>query len=116
MAFNYTPLQSSATALIQRFGKQLTFTRVTKGAYDPNTGQTSDSSATYTKYACVFDYSNTEVNDTTILQGDRRLLAEAGDYEVNDTVSIDSKDYRIISISENKPSDTQMSVNIQVRA
>lgn len=116
MAFNYTPLQSSATALIQRFGKQLTFTRVTKGAYDPNTGQTSDSSSTYQKHACVFDYSNAEVNDTTILQGDRRLLAEAGDYEVNDTVSIASKVYRIISISENQPSDTQMSVNIQVRA
>jgi len=56
------------------------------------------------------------VNDTTILQGDRRLLAETGDYEVNDTVSIASKVYRIISISENQPSDTQMSVNIQVRA
>ena len=115
MAFNYSPLAASATSLIQRFGQQLTFTRVTKGAYDPNTGQTSDSSATYTKYGCAFDYSDTERADQTIQEGDRRVLAEAHSYKVGDTVSLNSEVYRIVAISNIQPAATNMAVNLQVR-
>lgn len=116
MAFNYSPLSTSATTLITKFGKQLTFTRTTKGAYDPNTGQTSDSTSTFDKYCCVFEYADNEITNTTIQQGDRRLLAEPHEFAINDSVSIDSIDYRIISISENKPAETLLSVNLQVRA
>lgn len=116
MSFNYTGLQSSATALIQKFGRQLTFTRTTKGAYSAATGKTSDTTATFQKYCCVFDYSAAEVNNSTILQGDRRVLSEPHEYQVNDSVSIDSKAYRVISISENKPAGTLLSVDLQVRA
>lgn len=115
MSFNYTALQSSAGVLIQRFGRQLTFTRTTKGSYDPNTGTTSDSSATYDKYACVFDYTDAERADTRIESGDRRLLAESYAYQINDTVSIDSETYRIISISNVQPSSTIVACNLQVR-
>jgi len=116
MSFNYSPLSASATTLITKFGRQLTYTRTTKGAYDSATGTTSDTTSTFQKYGCVFDYSETEVNGGTILQGDRRVLSEPHEYQVNDTVSIDSKDYRVISISENKPAGTLLSVNLQVRA
>lgn len=116
MSFNYAGLQSSATALIQKFGRQLTFTRTIKGSYAPASGTTSDTTATFDKYCCVFDYSAAEVNNGTILQGDRRVLSEPHEYQVNDSVSIDSKVYRVISISENKPAGTLMSVDLQVRA
>ena len=116
MSYSYTGLQSTATALLTKFGRQLTFTRTTKGAYSAATGQTSDSSATFDKYCCVFDYAANEVNNGTIQQGDRRILSEAYEYELNDTVSLDGKVYRVISISENKPAGTLMSVDLQVRA
>lgn len=115
MSFNYTNLQSSAGRLLQNFGRQLTFTRTTKGSYDPNTGTTSDSSATYEKYGCVFNYTDSELGDSRIEVGDRRVLAEGYAYQINDTVSIDSETYRIISISNIQPSDTIVACNLQVR-
>jgi len=116
MSFNYTGLQSSAKALLEKFGRQLTFTRTTKGAYSASSGQTSDSTSTFQKYCCVFDYLASEVNGGTIQQGDRRILSEAHEYEINDEVSLDSKTYRVISIVENKPAGTLLSVDLQVRS
>jgi len=115
MTFNYTALQSSAGTLLQNFGRQLTFTRTTKGSYDPNTGTTSDSSATYQKYACVFEYTDAERGDQTIEQGDRRVLAEGYAYQIGDTVSLDSETYRIISVSNIQPASTIVACNLQVR-
>ena len=115
MTYNYTPLTSSATRMIEKFGTQYTFTRVTKGAYDPATGQTSDTTSTFTGYACLFDYSDSDRADGSILQGDRRMLAESGAYEVGDTVVVGSDTYRIISISDIGPSGTVVASNLQIR-
>jgi hypothetical protein len=115
MTFNYAALQSSAGTLLQNFGRQLTFTRTTKGSYDPNTGTTSDSSATYQKYACVFEYTDAELADSRIEVGDRRVLAEGHEYKINDTVSIDSETYRIIAVANIQPSSTIVACNLQVR-
>jgi hypothetical protein len=115
MSFNYLPLQASATALLTKFGKQYTFTRTTKGAYNPATGQTSNTTSTYTKYACVFDYRDADAGGLTIEAGDRRLLAEGYAYEVGDTVAIGTDTYRIVSVSISSPSGTALSANLQVR-
>ena len=115
MSFNYAPLANTASALLQKFGKQYTFTRTVKGAYNPATGTTSDTSSTYLKYACIFDYSNSDSGGLTIEAGDRRMLAEGHSYEVGDTVAIDGEAYRIVSVSLNKPSETALSANLQVR-
>ena len=116
MTFSYDSLEKTATALLKKFGRELTFTRTAKGAYSTNTGTTSDTASTFSKYCCVFDYSATEVNGGTILQGDRRILSEEYIYLVNDSVSLDGKVYRVISISENKPAGQMVSVDLQVRA
>lgn len=115
MTFSYGSLATKATSLIKNFGRELTFTRTSKGTYNPNTGTTTDSSSTFSKFCCVFDYNDAETNGTTIQQGDRRLLSEPFTYEVNDTVSIDSEVFRIISVLENKPATTLLSVDLQVR-
>jgi len=115
MAFNYDRIRSTASQLLERFGEQLTFTRTTQGAYDPDTGQPSTSTSTFSRYCCVFDYSDAERAEQTIQEGDRRVLAEAGDYEVGDKVTIDSETYRVVSVSESRPSATIVSVTLQVR-
>jgi len=115
MSYNYTPLQSSAGRMIEKFGQSYTFTRVTDGAYNPATGKTSTSSATYTKNACVFDYSEADLAEGTILRGDRRLLVESGEYQVGDTVAIGSDVYRVVSVAEIKPAGTVVAANLQVR-
>lgn len=115
MSYNYTPLTSSATRMIEKFGTQYTFTRVTKGAYNPATGQTSDTTSTFTGYACLFDYADSDVADGTILQGDRRMLAESGAYEVGDTVVVGSDTYRVINISDIGPGGSVVASNLQIR-
>ncbi len=115
MSFNYTALQSSAGTLLQRFGRELTFTRTTDGTYAPNTGTVTTTSSTYKKYACVFDYADAELSDQNIEQGDRRILAEGHAYQIGDTVSLDSEIYRIINVSNNQPAGTIVSCNLQVR-
>ena len=115
MTFNYTALQSSAGTLLQNFGRQLTFTRSTDGSYDPNTGTTSPTSSNYTKYGCVFDYTDAERGESNIEVGDRRVLAEGYAYQVGDTVSLDSDVYRIISVSNIQPAATVVACNLQVR-
>ena len=115
MSFNYTSLENSASSLLQRFGRQYTFTRTSKGDFDPATGTTTDTTSEFSKFACVFDYSNADSAGLSIEAGDRRLLAEFSEYEVGDTVSIDNRAYRIISVSYNKPGDTGLVVNLQVR-
>ena len=115
MTYNYTPITASAGRMIAKFGTQYTFTRVTKGAYNPATGQTSDTTSTFTGYACLFDYSDADRADGSVLQGDRRMLADAGTYEVGDTVVVGSETYRIVSISDIGPSGAVVASNLQVR-
>jgi len=115
MSFDYASLEQKADSLIEAFGVELTFTRTSEGAFDPATGKTSNTTSTFTKYACVFNYDESEVNGQSVLQSDRRLLAQGHAYEVGDTVVLDSETYRVVSIKQTRPADTTLAVNLQVR-
>lgn len=115
MSYSYLGIQSTASSLLQKFGRQLTFTRTTNSTYNPNTGTASPSTSSYSKYGAVFNYSDAEKAEGTIEEGDRRILAEGYTYQVGDTVSIESEIYRIISISNIQPGDTIVACNLQVR-
>ena len=115
MSFDYAPLVKTAESLLAKFGQELTFTRTSKGAYDPGTGTTTDATSTFAKNGVLFDYRDSDSADQTVLAGDRRLVSEAYDYEVGDTVSIGSDVYRIVSISINQPGDTALVSELQIR-
>lgn len=115
MSFNYTSLQNSASDLLEKFGRLLTFTRVTDGTFNPETGSKTQTEETYQKYACVFDYTAQEIALDNIEVGDRRLLAEGHTYEVGDTVVLDSQSYRVVAVSNVQPAGTIIACNLQVR-
>lgn len=115
MSFNYAPLAKTATNLLAKYGRGLTFTRTSKGAYDPATGKTSDTTSTFTKNCVLFDYRDADINGQTILAGDRRAVAEAHTYQVGDTVAIGSDTFRVISVSNNQPGDTALVSELQIR-
>lgn len=114
MSINYTALAATALRLITEFGRDLTFTKDTEGAYNPATGKYATTSATYTKKVAVTQYKATEYNDI-IQKGDLKLVAESYAYAMSDTVSIDSEVYRIIDIKQLKPAATEVAVIMQVR-
>jgi len=113
--YNYSLLAGNAKALLEKFGKSYTFTRTTNGTYNPATGTVSQTTATFDKYACIFEYTSRERADQAIEQNDRRLLCEGHAYAVGDTASIESQAYRVISVSEIKPADVVVACNLQVR-
>lgn len=115
MSYNYTPLKDSATALLTKFGRQYTFTRTTKGAYSAATGQTTDTTSAFSKYACIFDFTEADSGDFAVVVGDRRMLAEGHDYQVGDTVEVDSETFRVVATSDLKPGDTSLVTNLQIR-
>lgn len=112
---NYTRLQNSAGAMLQKFGRQVTFTRTTDGDFDAETGTKTQTTTTFTKFACVFNYSAEEIALNNIEVGDRRVLAEGHTYKVGDTVSLDSENYRVVSVSNIQPAGTIVACNLQVR-
>jgi len=114
--YNYSPITKSAEALITRFGEEFTFTRTTDGAYNPATGSVAQTTATFKKYACVFDYTDADRAGQTVLQGDRRMLAEGHSYEINDTVVINSDIFKVINVDEIRPNGSDIvAANLQVR-
>jgi len=115
MSFNFIPLQGSSSTLLKKFGREMTFTRKTDAAFDPATGTKTQTTSTFKKFACVFDYSAEELSLDNIQAGDRRLLAEGHTYLIGDIVSLDSQNYRVISVSNIQPAGTVVACNLQVR-
>jgi hypothetical protein len=115
MTYNYAGITKSATALITKFGKEYTFTRTTDGSYDPTTGTTSQTTATFNKFSCVFDYNEQDLANSAILQDDKRMLVESHDFLVGDKVVIGSDTYQVISVSPIQPGDDIVAANLQVR-
>lgn len=116
MSYNYTPLQNTAINLITRFGRDLTFTRTTQGAYSAATGQTSNTTSTYTKKCVVSDYSDMSNTAQGVeVMGDVKLIAVNGDYLIDDTVTLDGSVYRVVDVKEIKPSTTQVYCELRVR-
>ena len=115
MAFDYSRLKTKSAKLIKKYGQSFTFTRVSVGDYDPATGTTTNTTSSYSKNACVFDYSDRDRADGVIEQGDRRLLAEGHAYNVGDTVVIDGDTYTVLNVAPIAPGDTTVAANLQVR-
>lgn len=144
MSYSYAGITNSATGLIAKFGKLYNFVRTSGGSYNPATGTlvsvnesfltaTGDvfltsngnqflvasssplSDTTFSKYACLFNYSAQDRADGTVLAGDRRMLVESGSYEVGDKVTIGADTYQVISVSEIAPSGDVVAANLQVR-
>lgn len=109
------PLQGSSTKLLTKFGRQLTFTRTTDAGFDPNTGTKTQTTTTFKKFGCVFDYTAQEIALDNVQAGDRRVLAEGHSYQVGDTITLDGQKYRVVSVSNVQPAGTIVACNLQVR-
>ena len=114
MSFNYSALKTTADGLLASFGVERTFTRTNQGAYNPATGQTSNTEEAFSKLAVALDYSDQEVGGA-IERGDRKLIAQAYAYEVGDKVIIDDTLFTLINVSLESPNGTVVVANLQAR-
>jgi len=112
----YSDLAAVATMLLTDKGQQVTFSRETTSSFDPGTGINTTTTSTITGYGASFDYNSSEIDGTIIVKGDIRFLFEAGNApKQDDTVPIDSINYRVMSVKKTAPGGTDVLYECQLR-
>ena len=84
MAVNYANMRALAARLISENGKPITLTRTTNGAYDPATGGATETISNIEGNGVLLKYSNREIDGTTILSSDRKMLYTGTEPKVDD--------------------------------
>ena len=118
MSSFYDNLALTASRLLNKYGQQVTFTRSVNGSYSPTTGTYSTSSSTTFKaYGAVFNYRESEVDGSSILSTDLKLLLEKPKKlpEVNDVVLVNGSSYFVFTTSPLAPAGTNVVVECQLR-
>lgn len=102
-------LNTAATSmlyLLEMMGQQMTLKDVTQGSYDPSTGSYSNTSTDITLSGYVADYSLSEINNESIVIGDRKVILATVDTsgasiptpKVGDKVTGVAKEVKIVSV------------------
>lgn len=75
-----TLMSTKLLALINRYGTEVTLTKNAYAAYDPATGSVGTNTSTdYTAKAYFAEYDLTEINNDSIVMGDRKALLPSVD-------------------------------------
>ena len=112
----YSDIAAEAVSLITEFGAVYTFTRYSRGAFDDDTGNYALTETTYTANVVKSTFSSFDKANLDIESTDIKLIAEPKDYEIGDTVSIGSKNYKIQEfIKVVEPATTKIIYILQVR-
>lgn len=115
MAFNYSPLSTTATRLIKNFGQSVTFTRNGSVTYDPTAGVSSSSQTTYTANIVLFDQTKTEIEDTSLQEKNIPAnMSSTTEPVIGDTATINSENYRIIDVTPIRPATTVIYYDIRL--
>ena len=119
MAFNYNNSKTTVNKLLTKFGQSVVITNKTIGSYDPSTGTNTQTITTQNGIAAIFDRGNKEIDGTSILMGDKRMLLSAVDItkpEINDTVLVGSIVYTIkVPLKEINPAGNAVMYEFNLR-
>lgn len=117
MAFDYTPLASTATKLITDFGQSVSFTRNGNVTYDPTQGVSSSSQTTYSANIVLFaQIKNEEVDKSLAFKDFPAVAYSATPPKIGDTATINSESYRVIEITPIQPAETVIYYELRLRS
>lgn len=113
-----TPLRKVASKLMAKFGGEVTFRRVTTGAYNPTTGAATPSVVTSAVFGVLEDVREREVND--LVKGtDKKLTVAAADLAfepaVSDQVTVSTRIMQIIQVNKIEQDNTAIVFEIFLR-
>ena len=111
-------LRKTASKLMAKFGGEVTFRRVTAGAYNPTTGTSTPTTATTTVRGVLDNVSERDIND--LIKGtDKRLTLAAADLSfepaVSDQVTIVSRVMQIVQVNKIEQDNTAIVFEIILR-
>lgn len=114
----YNDLAATAVELLAEFGMPVTLVRVIPGAYDPDTGTSTNTTANHDGIGVKLDYEQREIDGTQIRRGDQRVYM-APDLAVTprtgDTLTIGVESWQVIESRPLSPSGVVVLHDIQVR-
>jgi len=120
--FDYSPLQSSAARLIEKFGAEYRFERQRQMSYDPETGKPVQRSGYYTANAVVSSFKEYERftsgslrSGEIVQEDDVILLAESGSYQIGDLVTYNCENYRLQDIKTIQGSQQKLAYYLHLR-
>ena len=101
---DYTRARATDKKLLKKFGKVINATRQVEvpDSYDPTTGGASYTSLTLTGLGVLLKFSNQEIDGTTILSSDRKLIYTGDELKVDDKYINE----RIVSVSPLDPDES----------
>jgi len=124
MAYNYTPLQKTATDLITKFGQAVTFTRRSNSTYNPADGTFgSSSTSTYTAQLVMLDKPITEEGASSITGVTKSAMQEVEQEAlcssttepvIGDAAEVNGRNYRVTAVKRNQPASTVVFYEIRL--
>jgi hypothetical protein len=115
----YNNLATLSGSLLTEFGQAVTRTTNTAGAYDPATGEASNTTATTTRRGALFSYGKDAqqyVRGNLVQVNDRKLLLDpSGAVALTDTYTIQGEVYTVVSIKPTDPAGVPVLYELHVR-
>jgi hypothetical protein len=113
-----TSLRKVASKLMLKFGGEVTFRRITTGAYNTSTGVATPTAASTTVRGVLEDVNEREVND--LVKGtDKKLTVAAADLSfepaVSDQVTVASRIMQIVQATKIEQDNTAIVFEIFLR-
>ena len=111
-------LRKVASKLMLKFGGEVTFRRITTGAYNTSTGVATPTAASTTVRGVLEDVNEREVND--LVKGtDKKLTVAAADLSfepaVSDQVTVASRIMQIVQVTKIEQDNTAIVFEIFLR-
>lgn len=112
-----TNMQSVASRLLTKYGRVVTLTRVTEGAYNPSTSDAADGATiTYSGVAHPSPYTVAEIATGTVTVGDVRLLIYTTTAPlIGDTAVVDTVTYRVMNVDRVSVQGQDIIYRLQLR-
>lgn len=116
MAINYKRMRQTATRMIKQNGKVFRMLRGKDKVEFIGGVEKLRPSEKFDVIGIVTQYKPHEVNGTSILAGDIKLVATADvEIRVDDVVIVDEKEYRVVEPNPVKPANEVISYQPQLR-
>jgi len=114
----YDDMAAVAAKLLTDKGQTIAFSRDNVIGYNAATmSETTGSAVTFSGVGAAFGFNQSEIDGTTVQQGDKRVILEATDTapEIGDIATIDSIAHRIINVETVSPAGTPVIYKLQAR-
>ena len=113
----YDRSATTALRMLTKYGQAVTMSSIATGSYDPATGTQATTTTTATHVGALTNHNAKDIDGSLIMQGDKKLLLNAGaSIKTDDTVTISNVVYSIAGISEINPAGTRVMWICNVRA